>query len=93
MENRTAEEIKIAKDFLNKLYGIGDEDHTTGLETGHYLGAISDLINQNKALIEAFFKYLCNDADVIIEAYEDLEPENINNIIENFFFEIKPNKK
>ena len=48
---------------------------------------------QNKELIEAFFKYLCNDANFIAEAFEDLEPEDINNIIENFFFELETNKK
>ncbi len=51
------------------------------------------LESQNKERIEAFFKYLCNDADVIIEAFEDFDPENVNNIIENFFFELKTNKK
>ena len=46
-----AEDIKKAKEYLNNLYGIGNADHKTGLETGHYLGAISDLIKQNKELI------------------------------------------
>ena len=54
---------------------------------------IDHLESQSKTLIEAFFKYLCNDADVIIEAFEDFDPENVNNIIENFFFELKTNKK
>ena len=47
-----AEEIRIAKDFLNNLYGIGDKDHESGLEINHYLGAISDLVKRNKELVE-----------------------------------------
>ncbi len=61
-------------------------------------GGLSELMNefanqQKKELIEAFFKYLCNDADVIVEAFEDFDPDNVNNIIQNFFFELKTPKK
>ncbi|MHA2403708.1 MAG: hypothetical protein ACXADH_12005 [Candidatus Kariarchaeaceae archaeon] len=51
-----AEEIRKAIDLINKTYGISDEDHETGLETGHYLGIIIDLQSQlekHQSLIES----------------------------------------
>ena len=91
-----AEEIRVANEFLNNLYGIGDKDHETGLDINHYLGAISDLVKQNKELIEIPVKFLQWIIDYGFETCDDiffhkddtegenpLTPEELYHIYEN----------